>query len=128
MNKNLIIKILQYLIVILLAVPAYSKLTGAEETIFIFTELGVEPYGRVMIGLIELLACALLLVNSFAAIGALLALGLMCGAIIAHVTVLGFEVLGDGGGLVFMLVAILILSIIVLYNRRKELPIIGRTL
>jgi len=105
----------------------YQKLIGGEMSRMLFDTLGMEPHGRVVIGLVEILA-ALLLLSPQAAAGALLAVGVMLGAIIAHSTALGMEVEGDGGRLLTMLVVVFLSSATVLLLRRGELPIIGSTL
>ena len=106
---------------------AYLKLTGGEIDVMLFGMLGMEPHGRITIGSIELVA-ALLLLSPQAAIGALLAVGVMFGAIIAHLTVLGMDVGGDGGLHVLLLTVVLGTSASVLIARRRELPIVGSTL
>ena len=93
----------------------------------LFEMLGMEPHGRIIIGSIELVA-ALLLVSPQAAIGALLAVGVMLGAIIAHFTVLGMNVGGDGGLRVMLLTVVFATSASVLIARRRDLPIVGSTL
>ena len=105
---------------------AYNKLSGGEMNRMLFEMLEMEPHGRIVIGLVEFTA-ALLLLSPQASVGSLLAVGVMLGAIIAHVTVLGVKVGGDGGLLVMMLGVVLISSAIVLVARRRELPIIGST-
>jgi putative oxidoreductase len=105
----------------------YSKLMGGEMSSMLFGMLGMEPHGRIIIGLIEV-AAALLLLSPQAASGALIAVGVMFGAIIAHLTVLGVEVDGDGGRLVMMLVIVFTSSVAVLIAHRGELPIVGSTL
>ena len=75
----------------------YFKFSGAPESVYIFTTLGMEPWGRIGSGLAELVASALLLWTGTAGFGGILAAGLMGGAIISHVTKLGIEVQGDGG-------------------------------
>ncbi|HEY8933924.1 MAG TPA: DoxX family membrane protein, partial [Cyclobacteriaceae bacterium] len=59
----------------------YFKFTGAEESIYIFTQVGMEPWGRIGVGVLELIASVLILINVTAWMGGLLALGLMGGAI-----------------------------------------------
>ncbi|MDL5050946.1 hypothetical protein QQ054_33645 [Oscillatoria amoena NRMC-F 0135] len=75
----------------------YFKFTGASESVEIFTTVGMEPWGRYAVGLFELIASILLLINTMAWLGGGIALGLMAGAIGMHLTVLGIEVQGDGG-------------------------------
>ncbi len=67
----------------------------------------------------------LLLVPSTAAIGAALALGVISGAVVSHLTKLGIEVQGDGGLLFALALVVLVGSAIVLWLRRRELPIVG---
>ena len=103
----------------------FFKFTGAEESRFIFSSLGVEPWGRIASGIVELVAAALLLYPRTAAVGALLAMGVMAGAILAHLFVLGISVKDDGGLLFVLAVAVFACGALVVYLRRVELPIVG---
>src|SRR5882724_4609484 len=82
---------------VILAQTLFFKFTGAEESIYIFTKVGLEPWGRYGSGVAELLAVGLLLTPRFAWAGALLALGVISGALVSHLTVLGIVVKDDGG-------------------------------
>lgn len=104
----------------------FFKFTGAEESVYIFTTLGAEPWGRIGSGIAELIAAVLLLVPATAPIGAAMALGVMSGAILSHVTVLGIEVMGDGGLLFDLALIVFACSAIVLAIRRAQVPIVGR--
>ncbi len=108
-----------------LAMAMVPKLTGAQEAINTFTTLGVEPWGRYVTGIIELVAVVLLLVPPLHkhALGALVAALLMIGALGSHAWRLGFS--GDAGSMAGMAVVVLIASLVVLYLRRGELPIGG---
>jgi len=106
----------------------FFKFTGAEESKFIFTTLGVEPWGRLGSGVVELVAAILLLVPSTTTIGALIALATMSGAILSHFVFLGIEVKNDGGLLFFLALTIFAASLGVLYLHRLEIPIIGAKL
>ncbi len=75
----------------------YFKFTGAPESVFIFSSLGVEPWGRYLSGITELLAATLILIPSTQAFGALLAFGIMVGAVLSHIFILGIAIQGDGG-------------------------------
>lgn len=99
----------------------YFKFSGSSESVYIFSTVGMEPWGRIGIGVMELIASILLLVNSAAWVGAALALGLMLGAIGMHVTLLGIEVQGDGGYLFFLAVAVSLCSILVLAMNRNTI-------
>lgn len=80
----------------------YFKFTGHPESVELFTKLGVEPWGRIGTGIIELVASILLLLPSTVFIGAFLGTGLMSGAIISHIAIIGIESKGDGGLLFIM--------------------------
>lgn len=99
----------------------YFKFSGAAESRYIFETLGVEPWGRIGSGLAELVAVVLLLLPGLAVLGALLALGLISGAIAAHILFLGIEVQGDGGLLFALALITFAASASVLWLRRGEL-------
>jgi len=82
---------------IILLQTLYFKFLGQPESVYIFSTLGVEPWGRITSGVIELIASILLLIPRTSWIGAGLGVGVMAGAILAHLTILGIEVQGDGG-------------------------------
>ena len=111
----------------LLLLAAAMKFIGDPGSVEVFARLDMEPAGRHMIAVIELLA-ALLMLSPFAALGSVLAVAVMCGAIIAHLTQLGLVVNNDGGMLVGMLVVVLLCAGYVLVSRRKEIPLVGNTL
>ena len=103
----------------------FFKFTGAPESRWIFGTLGVEPWGRIASGVVELVAAALLLYPRTAALGGLLAAGVMSGAILAHLFVLGVSVQDDGGLLFGLAVAVLLAASLVVVLRRAELPLVG---
>src|SRR5260221_10078039 len=82
---------------VILLQTLFFKFTGAPESVYIFTKVGLEPWGRCGTGVAELIASILLLMPCRAWAGALLALGVMAGAIFSHLTVLGIVVQNDGG-------------------------------
>lgn len=118
----------QIIAAIILGQTLFFKFTGAPESIFIFTTLGAEPWGRIGSGVMELVAVALLLIPRTPALGAGLAIGLMAGAIGAHLTKLGIEVQGDGGTLFGLAVTTMVCAVVVLLIRRRELPLVGHRL
>lgn len=90
----------------------YFKFTGAPGSVYIFSELGMEPYGRVGLGIVELITAVLLIVKRTSFVGALLGLGIMIGAIVSHLFVLGIEVQNDGGTLFALAVIVFIMCLI----------------
>lgn len=115
----------QLIAAVILAQTLFFKFTGAAESRFIFSTLGIEPWGRYATGIAELLAVILLLNPATAAIGGVLAMGLMGGAIMSHLTKLGIEVQGDGGLLFGLAITVLVASGIVVALRRHQLPFVG---
>jgi hypothetical protein len=108
----------------------FFKFTGAEESVYIFTKLGIEPWGRIGSGVVELIAVILLLIPSTVTIGAILSLGTISVAIMSHLTRLGIVVINsDGasdGGLLFALALIVFAcSVIILVVHRHQIPVIG---
>jgi putative oxidoreductase len=120
--------ILQLAVAAILLQTLFFKFTGAAESVYIFSTLGMEPWGRYASGVAELIASVLLLIPGCAAFGALLAIGVISGAIVSHLTVLGIEVQGDGGLLFALAVIVFICSLAILALRWRELPILGAML
>jgi uncharacterized membrane protein YphA (DoxX/SURF4 family) len=106
----------------------FFKFTGAEESKYIFSTLGVEPWGRIASGVFELIAAALLLLPRTVTLGALLSCGVMLGAIGAHLTKLGIVVKNDGGLLFALAVIVLVCAAVVLLINRRDIPVIGAKL
>lgn len=115
---------LRLLAAAILGQTLFFKFTGSEESVYIFTTVGQEPWGRYGSGVVELVACVLLFTR-LRAVGAGLALGVMSGAIFFHLTKLGVEVKGDGGLLFALALVTLAASAGVLWLHRRELPVIG---
>jgi putative oxidoreductase len=111
---------LQLLVAGILLQTLYFKFTGAPESVFIFSTLGLEPWGRYGSGVAELVASMLLLAPGYAPLGALLSIAVISGAIVSHLTVLGIEVMGDGGLLFGLALVVLLGSAAILWLRRRE--------
>jgi len=120
--------ILRILAAVILLQTLFFKFTGAEESIYIFSTVGAEPWGRYGSGVIELIAAVVLLVPNTGVYGALLTVGIAAGAILSHLTLLGVEVKGDGGLLFGLAVSILACAVALLAIHRRELPIVGRVI
>lgn len=116
----------QLVVAAILLQTLFFKFTAAEESVYIFSTIHAEPWGRIGSGVIELVASLLLLIPASAPIGAALAMASMVGAIFTHLTVLGIEVKGDGGLLFALALTALAGSATVLAIRRTQLPVVGR--
>lgn len=113
--------VLQVVAAAILAQTLFFKFTGAEESRFIFGRLGAEPWGRYAAGASELVAVALLLHPRAAPYGAVMAMGLMSGAIACHLAKLGIQVQGDGGLLFGLAWMVLLAGAGVAFLRRGDL-------
>ena len=119
--SNISTWVLRLLAAIILLQTLFFKFTAAEESVYIFTQIGMEPWGRIGIGIMELIAALLILYPKTTPIGALLAIGLMAGAIFFHLTKLGVVVKNDGGQLFVYALIVLVSSGILLLIYRQQL-------
>ncbi len=117
--------IIRIVVAVILLQTLFFKFTAAPESVYIFEKLGMEPWGRIGTGVAELIAAILVLIPATVGLGALLSVGLMGGAIFGHLTMLGVEVMDDGGQLFILAVVVFVLSAVLLWFRRKELPVVG---
>ena len=116
-----VIFVLRLVVAAILAQTLYFKFTGAPESVYIFETLGIEPWGRLASGVAELVAAVLLLLPRMAVWGALLSLGIISGAILSHLSILGIEVQGDGGLLFGLAVAVFVGSAAIVWHERDVL-------
>jgi len=122
MKNPIFIWIVKLTAVIILVQTLFFKFTGAEESVYIFQTLGIEPLGRIGSGILELLASILILIPRTTLIGALLGLGTMAGALFSHLFVLGIVVKDDGGTLFSLAIITLICCLILVYNQKHKIP------
>jgi len=111
---------------IILLQTLFFKFTGAPESVYIFTKVGMEPWGRYGSGAVELIAAVLLFSACYGWLGAALALGVMGGAIMSHLTVLGIVVQDDGGLLFGLAITVAVCSIITLVLHRRQIPFVAQ--
>jgi uncharacterized membrane protein YphA (DoxX/SURF4 family) len=123
----------QVVVAVVLAQTLFFKFTYAPETQVIFAGRGGRP-AATAVGIVELLCVALLLIPRTAVFGAALALLVISGAIVTHLTSLGIQIVdpatgqGDGGLLFGLAVVVAVGSAVVLVLRRREVPFLGRLL
>jgi len=110
------------IVAIILIQTLRFKFTAHPDSVYIFETLGLEPVGRISIGILELIAGILLLIPRTVWIGVSLTLGLIGGAIFMHLTQLGIEVKNDGGVLFGTAILTFILSVVILYLYKKDIP------
>jgi len=119
--------ILRIIVAVILLQTLFFKFTGAKESVYIFSTLGAEPWGRIGSGVVELIASILLLVPRTAVFGAILAFGTISGAIFGHLTTLGITIpaVDDRGELFVLALVVLICSLAVLFFHRSQVPFVG---
>lgn len=115
MKNKIIITLLRIIPAFIMLQTLWFKFSASEESIYIFSTLGMEPSGRIGTGVAELIASILLLIPSVCQIGALMGIGLMSGAIFFHITKLGIEVMNDDGQLFYYALIVLICSLITFF-------------
>jgi hypothetical protein len=110
---------------VILLQTLFFKFSGAPESVYIFQTVGQEPWGRYGSGIVELFASVLLFFPRGVALGALLALGTMCGAVFFHLTKLGIVVQNDGGLLFSLALVVMACAAFLLWAHWRTLPVIG---
>ncbi|RED45893.1 DoxX family protein [Seonamhaeicola aphaedonensis] len=113
---------LRLIVALILIQTLRFKFTAHPDSVYIFTKVGLEPYGRIAIGILELIAGVFLLIPKTIWIGATLTLTVIGGAILMHLTKLGIETNNDGGILFVTAVITFFLSTIILYLHRQSIP------
>ncbi|HEX4375288.1 MAG TPA: DoxX family protein [Puia sp.] len=120
-QKTILIWILKLIAAIIMLQTLFFKFTASEESVYIFSKLGIEPWGRIGSGIVELVAAILILIPRTTVIGALLGLGVMSGALFSHLTKLGIVVMDDHGQLFIYALLVFVSCLILLYLYRQQL-------
>ncbi|MEP6645740.1 MAG: DoxX family protein [Saprospiraceae bacterium] len=118
--------ILKLVVAVILLQTLYFKFTGAEESKYIFSTIGMEPWGRIGSGIVELFAAILILIPRTSWLGAMLALGTVTGAIFFHLTKLGIVVMDDGGLLFILACVVFLFSMIIVWIERQKIPVVNK--
>jgi putative oxidoreductase len=113
--------VLRLVAAIILLQTLYFKFSAHPESVILFTKLGVEPWGRIATGLIELITAAMLLWRPTVWFGAIMGMGLMAGAIASHLFVIGVESAGDGGQLFILAFVVLFACVFIAFLFRKDI-------
>ncbi len=105
----------------------YFKFSAAPESVYIFSRLHMEPYGRIGVGIVELFVSLLLLFRRTSVWGGVLGLVVILGAISSHIFVLGIEVNNDGGLLFVLALTVFVLCLVsVILQKDRVLTFIER--
>ena len=126
-NMKIVIFLLKLLITAIVGQTLFFKFSGAAESVYIFSTLGIEPWGRIGLGMLELLSIILLWIPQTMLYSLVLLLGMMFGAVASHVGVLGIEIMGDHGELFILALTTLVSTATLLVLHKTELrTLIGK--
>jgi hypothetical protein len=120
-SSTILLWVLRIIAAVIMLQTLFFKFSAAEESVFIFTEMGIEPWGRIATGIFELIASILILYTPTKFFGAIIAAGIMSGAILSHLTVLGIEVKDDGGQLFVYAFVVWICSAIIIWMEKEKI-------
>ncbi|MBL0340022.1 MAG: DoxX family protein [Bacteroidetes bacterium] len=125
--KSIGIWLLRIIPALIMLQTLYFKFSASTESVFIFSTLGVEPWGRIVSGVAELFAGILLLYPRTTVWGALIGAGVMAGALASHLFILGIEIMGDGGQLFIYALITLICCSFLLFINRNQLSLLAKS-
>jgi uncharacterized membrane protein YphA (DoxX/SURF4 family) len=123
--RNIIRWIFRILAALIMLQTLYFKFTAHPQSVHLFSILGMEPWGRIGTGVLELIASLLILYPRTTGYGAVLGLGLMSGAIFFHLTKLGIKFDGDYGLFTYAVLAWISCAVLVLFYRKTLLAQVG---
>jgi len=128
--KKLFPTLLKIVAAFIMLQTLFFKFSGAQQSIELFTIIAGdnEAYMRIGTGILELIASIFLFIPKRVWLGSFLTVGLMGGAIMSHITILGI-VHNNDDGVLFLGAAITFLSgVFLLVLNRKDIPFIGTKL
>lgn len=119
--KSILPWVLRVLAAVIMLQTLFFKFTAAPESVYIFSRLGIEPWGRIGTGVAELIASILILIPATTALGAVLGTGIMAGALFFHLTKLGIVVQDDSGQLFIYALLVFISCLVLIYLYKWQL-------
>ena len=122
MKSPFFIWILRIVAALIMLQTLFFKFNASAESVYIFTTLGIEPFGRIGSGIAELISSILLLINRTTLLGAIMGMGIMAGAIVSHILVLGLVVMDDGGQLFAYALITFICCALLTYINKEKIP------
>lgn len=125
-SQPIVLWVLRIVPALIMLQTLYFKFSGSPESMYIFRMLDMEPYGRIGTGVAELIASVLLLIPRTTWVGAVLGLGIIAGAILSHLFILGIEIMDDGGYLFILGVVVLVCTSILVWIHREQVPVLNK--
>jgi uncharacterized membrane protein YphA (DoxX/SURF4 family) len=123
--RNISLWILRLIAAVIMLQTLYFKFTANPQSVHLFTILGMEPWGRIGTGVLELIASLLILYPRTTGYGAILGLGLMSGAIYFHLSKLGILFDGDAVLFIYAVVVFTCCAILGIVYRKSLLRQVG---
>ncbi len=120
-NQKIVIRVLSIIAAVILLQTLFFKFTAHPDSVLLFSTLGVEPWGRIGLGIVELITAILLLYPRTTAIGSVLGLGIISGAIFSHIFILGIVFNNDGGALFMLAMGVFISCLIIAIMKKEEI-------
>jgi uncharacterized membrane protein YphA (DoxX/SURF4 family) len=117
--KNIFQWILRLTAAIIMLQTLTFKFTAHPESVALFTKIGMEPWGRIGIGVLELIAGILILIPRTTLPGSVLGLGLMSGAIFFHFTILGISFNGSTLLFTYAIIVFICCGLLIYFDRKK---------
>ena len=124
--RNAFLWLLRLLAAAIMLMTLYYKFTAHPQSVALFTELGMEPWGRIGTGVLELIASILILNPKTTGYGAVLGLGLMSGALFFHLTKLGIKYDGDALLFIYALIVFVCCLILIVFYRSQLLALVRK--
>ncbi|HHB78158.1 MAG TPA: hypothetical protein ENK85_02860 [Saprospiraceae bacterium] len=119
---------LKFFPIVLFFTSGFSHIVSDEQSVYIFTQLGWEPFGRYLVGFLEVVAGFLMILpgRSLEAgiFGSILALGM----IVVHWLVLGTEIQGDDSYRFSLALILLVACLGLVIVHRQEIKGLPRKL
>ncbi|WP_113639068.1 DoxX family protein [Nubsella zeaxanthinifaciens] len=126
-SKKLVTSALRIIVAVILLQTLYFKFTAHPDSVHIFSALGVEPWGRITLGIIELIVAVMILLPKTKTLGMLCSLIIILGAVASHLLVLGINVSSDNGKLFALALVVLFCSSIYLIWCKNEVISVFRS-
>jgi len=124
MKSPVITWILKLVAAIIMLQTLFFKFSASAESVYIFSALGMEPWGRIGTGIAELIASVLILIPRTTLLGALMGIGIMLGAVVSHLFVLGIVVMNDGGQLFLYAILVTLSCVGLVYLNFSKMPLL----
>jgi putative oxidoreductase len=109
---NVVLWILQIAAAGMFLMAGFSKLVGNEQMVGLFEAIGVGQWFRYLTGALEVAGAILLLIPRTSGLGALMLAGVMAGAVMTHLFIIG--------GSPLMAIILLVVTGVVAWGRRQR--------